>query len=413
MSASGTSGASRRRVVAWLQPLFGLTILAVVAWFLPWRDTLVVPDPDGATRTAVTGRIVGDWQSDAVTFDAGPSLESELPAPVDPVTTQVVLERADSGNWLAPGFAPELELRPGLPRIFTSVEPIGLARAMGFFFLALLCGVTRWWRLLRLAEVGARWRDAFRLTFLGLFFNLVVPGLTGGDVVKAVLAVKENPGSRADALISVIVDRIFGLFTLVLLAAVVVFALGDTFAELRVPVLVLAVAMSLGILVYCHHGLRHAIGFDRRLAKLPFGDKLKRLDDAVLLYSRHPIEVLLAIAFSLGNHFCAILGVLSLGIAFGVSSEAIGFWDWVAIVPVANIVSSLPIAPGGWGVGEAAYAFLFRMIGVSAALGVAVSIGFRLCQLLLGALGGLYLLVPGQREELAEVEEELHPSHSA
>lgn len=387
-----------------LQPLFGLLMLAVVGWFLPWRDRLVVPDPAHDSDPALIGRIEGDWQSDQVHFVFDAQVPEALGSRLSGSDGALALTRAPSGQWNSAALAQDVELRPGLPRIFRSVEPFGLATAMGFFFLALLCGVTRWWRLLGLSGAGTRWIDCFRLTFLGLFFNLVVPGLTGGDVVKAILAVRENPGRRTDALISVVVDRLFGLFSLVLLAAVVIASLGDTFIELRLPVLALAVCMAAAALMYVHPAPRRWVRFDALLAKLPFHEKLEQLDRAVLLYAKHPAEVALALLLSLGNHFGATAGVMALGTAFGVAAGAIGFWDWVAIVPVANIISSVPVAPGGWGVGEAAYGFLFKMIGQSAALGVAVSIGFRLCQLLLGVIGGLYLLRPAQRRELAEIE---------
>ena len=45
---------------------------------------------------------------------------------------------------------------------------------------------------------------------------------------------------------------------------------------------------------------------------------------------------------------------MALAVAFGVPLTEVGFWDYVAIVPVATMVSSLPVAPAGMGLGEAA-----------------------------------------------------------
>ena len=52
--------------------------------------------------------------------------------------------------------------------------------------------------------------------------------------------------------------------------------------------------------------------------------------------------------------------------------------------------------------GELAFAGLFKMIGASPALGVAVSVTFRLSQLGLSLLGGAYLLLPSSRSELRD-----------
>ncbi len=384
-----------------LQPIFGLAILAAVAYFLPWHDQLVV-ETATMKSTPVRGEILGDWKSDAVEFRVDPEEFVKL-GPGIP-EAPLPLERAASGNWETPVAVGEAELRPSIQRVFRSVEPSGLALALLAFLGALLCGVTRWWRLLLVGGCKVRWLDSFRLTFLGVFFNTVVPGLTGGDVVKAILAVRENPGQRADALVSVLVDRLLGLFTLAALAAVMILVLGETFAELRVPVGLVLLVMALGASMYVNSGLRRAVRFDALLAKLPFADKIGKLDEAVMTFAKHRVELAFAVLLSLGNHLFAIAGVVALGRAFGVAADQIGFLEFAAIVPVANMVSSVPIAPGGWGLGEATYGILFKMVGVSAALGVAVSVGFRICQLILGLAGGLFLLMPGQRKELAEVE---------
>jgi uncharacterized protein (TIRG00374 family) len=278
---------------------------------------------------------------------------------------------------------------------------------MALFFCALLFGVTRWWRLLLLVGCEARWWSALRLTYLGLFFNLVMPGLTGGDVAKAVLVVREHPERRARALMSVVVDRLIGLATLALLALVVVLITGETFAEVRLPMLAFFFAGVGGALVYFNGRVRKLLHFDALLDKLPLGDKLRTLDEAAQHYFAHPVELFFAVLLSLGNHAGAICAVWALGRSFGVTAGEVNLLEYFALVPIANIVSSIPIAPSGWGVGEAVYIYLFTLIGASASLGVAVSVSFRLCQLLLGLLGGLFLLAPGARAELGELESEV------
>ena len=43
-------------------------------------------------------------------------------------------------------------------------------------------------------------------------------------------------------------------------------------------------------------------------------------------------------------------------------------------MPVANVITAVPISPSGWGVGEEAYRQLFILMGGAGALGVAVSV---------------------------------------
>ncbi len=397
---------ARRPWLRWIQPLVVVGLLAWVASNLPWSDRLDWKDDAGGS---VRGRIEGDWKGDAVRF--APRVEDRGAVERGAAPEVWVAALGEDGVHRVEGRPAALS--PSMQRVFLSVERGPLALAMGCFLLGLSLAVTRWWRLLALAGCRVRWSGVFRLTFLGLFFNLVVPGLTGGDVVKAVLAVRENPERRADALVSVVVDRLLGLLALAALAMVVILLLGGPFAVLRWPMAVALTGLVLGGLVYVNGPLRRAVRFDALLERLPFSAKLRELDRAVLVYTAKPAELAAALALSLGNHFAVIAGVLSLGLAFGVSLAQVGVLDYVAIVPVASMVSALPVAPGGWGVGEAAYHYLFELVGASGALGVAVSVAYRLCQVLLGLAGGLYLLRPAHRRDLRAAERERADSAAA
>jgi len=407
------SGARPHTLRRWLQPLFGVAILAAVLWFLvPWRDAVVLTEPgeqDAKDRATVqlVGDFEGDWKGASSTFEVAPDARpAQWPAWLPENLVRLELTSDEEGNSTAAGLpGVEVELAPGMPRVFRSVEPMGLVLAMVSFLTALLFAITRWWRLLNLAGCRVPWLAAFRLSYLGLFFNLVMPGLTGGDVVKAVLAVRENPGKRPDALVSVVVDRLMGMFALAFLASVVILV-AEPFAELRPVVPPIMLLMGLGALVYTSRRVRAALRFEKLLDRLPMSERFKSLDAAVLVYRRRPFELFLAFALSMGNHFLAVTGVMALGMAFGISTALAGFVDYLAIVPVANMLSSIPVAPGGWGVGEAAYSYLFGMVGVAASLGVAVSIGFRLCQMLIGFLGGLYLLKPGTKVDAQQLVDE-------
>lgn len=391
-------------ILRFLKPLLAVAVLALVFRLLPWTDRLHWTAPSGE-RIEVVGELAGDWKAAEVHFE----VDSEEGATL----AGNVIFAARDGVARVPGIETSLDLGveagwdPGMTTVFRSVEPTGVALAMGLFFVALLFGVTRWWRLLGLVGCQTTWWNAMRLTYLGLFFNLVMPGLTGGDVAKAVLVVREHPERRARALMSVIVDRLIGLGTLALLALIVIVISGDTFAELRTPMLVCFLLGVGGALAYFNKGLRRLVRLDSLLAKLPLGDKLRTLDEAAQHYFSHPVELFVAVLLSLGNHTGAIVAVWALGRSFGVTEGDVSVLDYFAVVPVANIVSSIPISPSGWGVGEAAYVYLFQLIGASASLGVAVSVSFRLCQLLLGLLGGLFLLTPGARAELVELESDV------
>ncbi|HZL99647.1 MAG TPA: lysylphosphatidylglycerol synthase transmembrane domain-containing protein, partial [Planctomycetota bacterium] len=89
--------------------------------------------------------------------------------------------------------------------------------------LAATClSIVRWFMLMRSVGVETTAWTVFRLGWIGVFFNNVLPGLTGGDLAKAVYATRDHPNQRTDAVISVIVDRVIGIVALALIAAVVI-----------------------------------------------------------------------------------------------------------------------------------------------------------------------------------------------
>lgn len=387
----------RSRWIPLLQIVVGLALMALVAYFVPWRDRLIWSDADG--KRAFDGVIEGEWKGDTVEFRF-----AEPPADLPEPLVRAGREQGAAQDRLRLARDAHVDWRPGLVRVFRELDTTGLLEA----FACLCCGLTftvlRWWRLLRAAGCRASVFQSLRLTLLGMFFNIVVPGLTGGDVIKAVLVARENPTKKTEAVISVFVDRIIGILVLAGIAAVVIVVSGEpAFDAIRAPVIAATLAGVVGALVYVNGTLRRWIGLDRLLARLPGGALFAKVDQAVLVYSRHPWEMLGALLLSVGNHLSVVLGVLALGRAFG---DTVRTLDYFVAVPVANIATALPLSPGGWGLGEAVFGTLWEMLGGSASLGIATSVTFRLLLLSFGLVGGLFLLVPGGRVDLSEVERE-------
>jgi len=397
----GEPGKERRRLLGVLRIVLALAILVWIGWTLPWKDVLIWHDGAGKS-THVAGRVEGDWKQDGIRFLVDDALA--LPAGW-PQETRAAAMRGEAFEVTrrvekTAGY----DWQPSMPTVFRSMARKGLAGAMALFIAATLLSSTRWWRLLALAGCATSWFNAFRLTYIGFCFNLVMPGLTGGDVVKGVIAAKENPGRRAEGVVSVVVDRVIGLAALAILAVVVILLSGERFALLRTPMLLLLGTTVAGAALYANRSLRRKIGLSALVDRLPLGDKLRSLDRAALLYLKHPGEVGLAFLLSFANHLVVCVGVFVLAWGIGVDTERAGVTEFLVLAPVANIISAIPLAPGGWGVGEFAYRELFAMIGLSGALGVAVSVTFRLCMVVgLGTIGSLFLLFPGVRAEVRDV----------
>ncbi|MFQ5749370.1 MAG: lysylphosphatidylglycerol synthase transmembrane domain-containing protein [Planctomycetota bacterium] len=375
----------------WLNLLKVLIAAALAVWVIhqiEFQDHISGPREAGASAPAREGRIVGDWHGDAWTFTAKGG--------------QVF--RAES---LPPGW----ELRPGFFTILAGIRWGFFALSQALWVVLLLLVSWRWQILLRAAGVTTHYLNSLRLCFVGYFFNNVLPGLTGGDIVRAVLVTRGLETNRAKAAVSVIVDRIIGLFALVFLAGVVLAVGGRSAARARGVEhidqlasgvnLFLAATLLLGGL-YLSRRVRRFLHLDALLAHLPGRNLLAKIDDAITVYRAHPLALFSCLAISLALQSIGVVAIWVLGKAMGAS---LTLGEYFIIVPVVQTVSSVPLSPAGWGVGEALFGKMFTWFRSSLNLGVALSVAFRLTQVGYGLLGGLaWILSKEHREGVRAVE---------
>ena len=124
--------------------------------------------------------------------------------------------------WLLSRIEPQqLEMLQTRPKNWTL---LGLAFAMSFAAVSIT--FLRWWLLVCTLGLTFRIRDAFRLGFLCYLLNFVSVGGVGGDLFKAVFIAREQPGKRGHAVATVLVDRIVGLYSLLLVAAAAILVAG-------------------------------------------------------------------------------------------------------------------------------------------------------------------------------------------
>ncbi len=254
----------------------------------------------------------------------------------------------------------------------------------------------RWMLLLRGVGIRMPLLRCQRLTFIGGFFNLAVPGATGGDIVKAWYASKEarsrygaRKGMGTKAVLSVFVDRFVGLFGLVLFAAGVLLlaARGEAYEVPRLVVLGVLAAGGGGAVLVLSRPVRRALGLSWLMRRLPFQGVMGELRSAAGLYRDHGGAVGAAMAISLFNHATNATACYFLATALGI--EGISLGAAMALVPLANLLSAIPLLPGGWGVGELAFAYFFGQIGIPATEAVGLSVVFRLAVLGVNLPGGL------------------------
>lgn len=386
-----------RRALLWLLRLAGVALLA---WLLltqvQWRDR--VGRVDGST---VEGEILESRADGTILIlvEAAPDGAAEPQA----IAAEAIARRDYGGESVRDV---SYGARTLIGRLKESI-PAVVAVLIALVCLVVLTAL-RWRLLLRGVGLDMTFGRAVQLTFIGGFFNIAVPGATGGDVVKAWYAARDT-GRGTKAVISVFVDRFVGLFGLVLFAAGVLLftARGAAYEVPRTVVLVVLACCVAGGAVVLSRPLRRALGLAWLVRRLPFQRILGEVRASARLYKHRLGIVSVALGLSLFNHAANATCCWYLARALGIEGIALG--TAMALVPLANLLSAIPLLPGGWGVGELAFAYFFGLVGVPPTEAVGLSVVFRIAVLGVSLPGGLlWIFWRGQTSTAriaAEVEE--------
>jgi glycosyltransferase 2 family protein len=233
-----------------------------------------------------------------------------------------------------------------------------------------------------------------------------VPGATGGDVVKAWYAARRL-GAGTRAVVTVVVDRFLGLFGLVLLAGIALLAAPSdaAYATARTLVVVCLVGGLVVGAVLLSRRLRRATGLARLARRLPFAHLLAEADEALRLYRHRPRTIAATLLLSLANHAGSVVAAWLLAHAIGLHD--LGLTPLLVVVPLASLAGAVPLLPGGWGVGEMAYAFLLAPFGVAPTEAVGLSVLLRLLNVAVSLPGGLLWVAWREGPSQAALEQEV------
>lgn len=256
------------------------------------------------------------------------------------------------------------------------------------------------WRLQILVNARAlrlSFPAAFRLTFIGLFFNTYLPGATGGDIVKIYYASKGNPGQRTEVITILLLDRFIGLFCLLTLPLLLAPFFLDMIRSQAILQALLGASLliSTGIVVTVTIALMTGL-VDSRLflwfyEKLPLGDLLRRILTTVTAYRNNKIVILQAVMFS----FMVQLLTIGVSLSIAEATNPLGADSkMIALIPLGFLANSLPVTPGGIGVGEAAMDNLFGLFSLDG--GAELVLGWRLIMVLVGLMG-LFFYLKGEK----------------
>lgn len=268
-----------------------------------------------------------------------------------------------------------------------------------------MVATVRWQLLLRVQGIVIGWSGAGVLVMVGLFFNMFLPGLVGGDAVRLYLLFQKVPTRKTRATLSVVMDRVLGLASLVLLASLVVVLrfgwLNHAPRTEHITYLALAVLGGTTVFALLLLGLmawRRKGSLPRRV---PFRRAIGKIGTALRVYREHPGTVAGAFLLTLVAHlayyasyYCALRGLLP------AAGGGVKLVDFFSIMPLVNTITGVPISFGGVGVRETLFQTLLGQLAhvSEARAALSASLGYTV-QASWGIIGGLaYLFVrPAKR----------------
>jgi len=260
----------------------------------------------------------------------------------------------------------------------------------------------RWWLLLAPVRLSVAYARLLGFYFIGMFFNLFLPTIVGGDAVKALLLTRET-GAPARATISVFMERNLGLAALLLVATVAAWqtpgvALGG-WSLLAITVALSAGFVLINVVLLSPHAYRLV---DRLVARGPiarFRGRAASLYDAVRPYRSAWRTVAATFGLSLAFQGIVIavvfLNALALEQVFPFSAVAV-------FVPLISLAGMLPISVNGLGVREALYLLLFGRIGASPEVAVSLALLYLAVIFVASLPGGLVYALQRTPPRLAD-----------
>ncbi len=282
-------------------------------------------------------------------------------------------------------------------RIFRDPATVVVVALLLWFAYSL--SAWRWMMLLSLQGVSHTWREVLRVVFAALFLNNVLPA--GGDTYRIAFVLNADTGHKASAVLSIIVDRVMGLYALMVIAsALILMEWQVVFAHpplLVFSVIVFTSTVALPIFFYfldralkskLLHVIFRKISMTRPLHKL-----LLLLGNSMTHYRKASRTITLAMIISILIHLVLLLSFILLANAMNLAEPSIQLK--AAGATLGWLSNLIPVTPGGIGVGEAVFDQICRWGSANASAGYGSAFLAHRSLAIAATLPGLLLLFVG------------------
>lgn len=267
-------------------------------------------------------------------------------------------------------------------RRVASVSPLLWIGVFGAYLAGHVVSAAKW-RMMIGGNIG--FTRALKAHFAGLAANLALPGVAGGDIVRAGIVMKGSDRKTALAVGS-LVERLIDTAALIVVAAIGAALIG---AERGAHPLALGLAAGMVII-----GGVLGVVFARPIARFfaskapggKFGGFIRKVAAAIeeTASRRRAFAICAVLSVVIQASFATLNGLIAVDLGSDAPVAA-----WIFAWPLAKLVATLPISFGGLGVREASLVGLLTPLGYDSAGVVAAGLVWQSIQFAGAGLGAL------------------------
>ena len=264
-----------------------------------------------------------------------------------------------------------------------------MAMAAGLLLAERILSVTKWLLLLR--AKGSRitfWR-LLVINYIGGFWGLVLPSSISADIVRGYYLAKSTANVSL-AVTSMLVDRLMGALSLVILVCISAWMVGDTFglAHARLIAAGVVVACALGIALLFHDGFISWV--DRVIIQRASGWKAMRPVRQWLAscfeYRQYPNTLVASFLLTVFVQMLRVMVFYVVAVSFGIRVPVTYYFIFV---PLIMFLIMLPVSINGIGVREGSFVAFFALMGIPSSEAFIISFSVSVLTTLMTALGGI------------------------
>ncbi len=280
--------------------------------------------------------------------------------------------------------------------------PFILLSSLAFLSCQLLA-TSRLVLLLRTIDFQLQFTRCFKLIMIGNFFNIVIPGTAGGDLVKGYYLIKDEENSKGRSSGIIVMDRALGFFAVVFFGGVSIIYLlqqdsvnlNSYYRELYFTFVAIVTLFSL-FAVFLVFGRHPRV---REKLKTIF---IRIFRNSIFYYMIDSFGILLkkrriiffSFLISILVQFISFVGLLIL--VNMTSKDMPGLITLLAVSSIVMLFGIIPVTPGNIGWIELIAAFGWSAVGSDA--GAEIFLYWRVVTVCC-SLPGLYLFMAQRREK--------------